>query len=124
MDQSLRYKALRAANIASFVGKKSWGGADEERRLLKEYYCKNKSVSLGVVSQTSKEVTGVLGARVGVVGSEGNVDHENKEDHKEKEDHEDNEDNEKQQNGSKNNSARIEIEPVHEPVALVFRSKV
>ena len=122
MDQSLRYKALRAANIASFAGKKSWGGADEERRLLKEYYCKNKSVSLGVVSQTSKEVTGVLEARVGVVGSEGNVDHENKEDHKEKEDHEDNEDNEKQQNGSKNNSARIE--PVHEPVALVFRSKV
>ena len=120
MDQSLRYKALRAANIASFAGKKSWGGADEERRLLKEYYCKNKSVSLGVVSQTSKEVTGVLEARVGVVGSEGNVDHENKEDHdEEKEDHEDNE---KQQNGSKNNSARIE--PVHEPVALVFRSKV
>jgi len=123
MDQSLRYKALRAANIASFAGKKSWGGADEERRLLKEYYCKNKSVSLGVVSQTSKEVTGVLEARVGVVGSEGNVDHENKEDHdEEKEDHEDNEDNEKQQNGSKNNSARIE--PVHEPVAPVFRSKV
>ena len=123
MDQSLRYKALRAANIASFAGKKSWGGADEERRLLKEYYCKNKSVSLGVVSQTSKEVTGVLEARVGVVGSEGNVDHENKEDHdEEKEDHEDNEDNEKQQNGSKNNSARIE--PVHEPLALVFRSKV
>ena len=123
MDQSLRYKALRAANIASFAGKKSWGGADEERRLLKEYYCKNKSVSLGVVSQTSKEVTGVLEARVGVVGSEGNVEHENKEDHdEEKEDHEDNEDNEKQQNGSKNNSARIE--PVHEPVALVFRSKV
>ena len=123
MDQSLRYKALRAANIASKEKKKSWGGADEERRLLKEYYCKNKSVSLGVVSQTSKEVTGVLEARVGVVGSEGNVDHENKEDHdEEKEDHEDNEDNEKQQNGSKNNSARIE--PVHEPVALVFRSKV
>ena len=126
MDQSLRYKALRAANIASFASKNNWGGADEERRLLKEHYCKNKSVSPKVASQTLKEVSGVHEARVGVVGNdEGNVDHENKEDHEEKEDHEDNEnneDNERQQNGNKNSSALIE--PVHEPAAVVFRSKV
>ena len=103
----LGYKALRVANIKSIYGKNNWGGADEERRLLKEYH--RRSVSSEAVPQTSKEVVDVLEAiLVNVVGKE---------------------DDEKKSNSSSSSSSSSTSSSssaviLHEPVALVLRSKV